>query len=60
MSDEQNPSTKQIPLRDLKMEPEAEELLNSAAMKPYLNLAIAMMGDRDPGPAIEGGCSPAA
>jgi hypothetical protein len=53
MSEEQNPSAKKMPLRDLKMEPEAEELLDSAAMKPYLNLAIAMMGDRDPGPAIE-------
>jgi hypothetical protein len=46
-------STKQIPLRDLKMEPEAEELLESAAMEPYMNLAVAMMGGKDTGPAIE-------
>jgi hypothetical protein len=44
---------KQVPIRDLKMEPEAEELLNSPAMKPYLNLAIAMMGGKDTAPAIE-------
>jgi hypothetical protein len=46
-------STRQIPIRELKMEPEAEALLESAAMEPYLNLAIAMMGGKDTGPAIE-------
>jgi hypothetical protein len=30
--------TKQVPIRDLKMEPEAEELLESEAMQPYMNL----------------------
>jgi hypothetical protein len=46
-------STKQIPIRDLKVEPEAEELLESPAMEPYLNLAMAMMGGKDTGRAIE-------
>ena len=44
---------RQIPIRDLKTEPEAEELLESTAMEPYMNLAIAMMGGKDMGPAIE-------
>jgi hypothetical protein len=53
--DEDNPddSPKQIPLRDLKVDPAAEDLLDSAAMEPYLNLAVAMMGGKDTGPAIE-------
>jgi hypothetical protein len=42
-----------VPIGDLKMEPEAEELLESAAMEPYMNLAIAMMGGKDTAPAIE-------
>jgi hypothetical protein len=42
-----------VPLSDLKIEAGAEELLESAAMEPYLNLAIAMMSRKDPGPAIE-------
>ena len=45
--------TQQIPIRDLKMEPEVEDLLESAAMEPYMNLAIAMMGEKDTAPAIE-------
>ena len=46
-------STRQIPIRDLKMEPEAEDLIESAAMQPYMNLATAVMGHKDVGPAIE-------
>ncbi len=46
-------STKHVPIRDLKMEPEAEDLLNSTAMEPYMNLAMAMMGGKDTGPAVE-------
>jgi len=42
-----------IPMRDLKIESEAEELLESAAMEPYMTLAIAIMGGKDTGPAIE-------
>jgi hypothetical protein len=48
----ENP-TKQVPIRDLKVEPEAEELLESAAMEPYVNLAMAIMGGKDTAPAIE-------
>jgi hypothetical protein len=44
---------KHIPIRELKIEPEATELLESAAMEPYMNLAIAVMGGKDTGPAIE-------
>jgi hypothetical protein len=42
--------TKQLPIRDLKIEPEAEELLESAAMQPYMALAMAMTGCKDTGP----------
>jgi len=35
------------------MEPEAEDLIASAAMQPYMNLARAVMGHKDVGPAIE-------
>jgi hypothetical protein len=42
-----------VPIRDLKMELAAEELLESAAMEPYMNLAIAIMGGKDTAPAIE-------
>jgi hypothetical protein len=47
-------SIKQIPIGDLRTEPEAEDLLESAAMEPYLNLAMAVMGGKDTSPAIEG------
>jgi hypothetical protein len=46
-------STEQVPIRDLKIDPAAEDLLESEAMEPYLNLAMAMMGGKDTGPAIE-------
>ena len=52
MSD-QDHSAKRIPIGDLHVEPEAEELLDSAAMEPYMDLAIAMMGGKDTRPAIE-------
>src|SRR5712691_12552187 len=44
---------KQVPIRDLKVEPEAEDLMDSPAMQPYMNLARAVMGHEDVGPAIE-------
>jgi len=54
MSDQEDDEPiKQVPIRDLKVDPEAEELMDSPAMKPYLNLAMAMMGGKDTGPAIE-------
>jgi hypothetical protein len=53
--DENNPddSTKQVPIRDLKIDPTAEDLLESAAMQPYMNLALAVMGHKDPRPVVE-------
>lgn len=51
-NDRENP-IKRIPIRDLKVEAEAEELLESAAMEPYMDLAIALMSGRDTSPAIE-------
>src|SRR5437870_1098489 len=51
--DEQPESIKKIPVRNLKTEPGAEELLGSAAMKPYVNLAVAVMGHKDVGSALE-------
>ena len=35
------------------MEPEGEELLESAAMQPYMKLALAVMGHKDVVPAVE-------
>jgi hypothetical protein len=46
-------SIRQIAISDLTMDPEAEDLLGSAAMEPYMNLAVAAMGRKDTGPAIE-------
>jgi hypothetical protein len=53
MDDNSDDPIKHVPLSDLKMEPGAEDLLDSAAMERYMNLAMAMMGGKDPGPAIE-------
>ncbi len=44
---------KQIPIRDLKVDPTAEDLMDSPAMQPYMNLALAVMGHKDVTPAIE-------
>ena len=46
-------STKQMPIRDLKVDPAAEDLMDSLAMQPYMNLALAVMGHRDVGPAVK-------
>ena len=55
MSDQENdPLGNSLPLRDIKMESGSEDLLDSPAMEPYMNLALAMMGGKDTGPAIEG------
>jgi len=54
MSDQpEGQSAKRIPIRDLRVESGAEELLQSAAMEPYRNFAMAVMGQKDTGPAIE-------
>jgi len=44
---------KQIPIGDLKIDPTAEDLIRSPAMQPYVNLALAVMGHKDVGPAVE-------
>jgi len=54
MSDqEDDASPKLVPIGDLKMDPAAEDLLDSPAMEPYLNLAMAIVGGKDTGPAME-------
>lgn len=54
MSDEeQNGSAKQTPIRDVQMEPGAEDLLDTPAMQPYMRIAIAMMQGKDLGSAVE-------
>ena len=44
---------KQIPIRDLKTDPTAEDLLSSPSMQPYLKLATAVMGHKPVRPALE-------
>lgn len=44
--------TKQVPLKDLKIEEGAEELMDSASMQPYIRLAMAVMGNKDTRTAI--------
>jgi hypothetical protein len=44
--------TKKVPIKDLKAEEGAEELMDSPAMQPYIDVAAAMMGNKDPNPAI--------
>jgi len=54
MSDEPpNFPTKRMPIDDLKSEPLSDDLLDSPAMQPYMNLALAMMQQDDLGPATE-------
>lgn len=43
----------QIPIRDLKVDPAAEDLLSSPAMQPYLKLAAAVMGHKPVRTALE-------
>src|SRR5450755_4563305 len=52
MADEEPHFPKQIPLADLKIDPSAEDLMDSPAMQPYVNLAMAVMGHKDPRPAV--------
>jgi hypothetical protein len=44
---------KHIPISDLMIDPTAEDLIESPAMEPYVNLALAVMGHKDAGPAVE-------
>jgi hypothetical protein len=40
---EDDSSTKHVPVKDLRTEAGAEDLLDSAAMEPYVNLAVAIV-----------------
>src|ERR1041385_4807221 len=54
MNDEgPDPLGKQIPLNDLKTEPGAEDLVESEAMRPYLDLAMALAQQKGLRPALE-------
>ena len=54
MGEEENdPTVNQIPIKDLKVETGAEELMGTPAMQPYMKLALAVMGHKDAGPAVE-------
>jgi len=54
MSDErEDVPPRSMPIGDLKIDPLAEDLLDSPAMQPYMNLAVAMMQQRDMAPATE-------
>ena len=44
---------KQVPIGDLKVDPTAEDLIDSPAMEPYVKLALAVMGHTDAGPALK-------
>jgi hypothetical protein len=46
-----DPPVKRVPLKDLHVVPGAEDLLESPAMRPYVNFAMAMMQQHDLGPA---------
>jgi hypothetical protein len=46
-------SPKRIPIRDLKIDPTAEDLIDSPAMEPYVKLARAVMGHTDVRPAVK-------
>ena len=52
MNENSDDSIRQIPIRDLKIDPTAEDLMDSPAMKPYFNFAQAVIGHKDTGPAI--------
>ncbi len=45
--------TEKIRLKDLKTSPEAEDLIDSPAMQPYVKLALAVMGHKEVLPAVE-------
>jgi hypothetical protein len=53
MDEEHKEDIERVPVGDLSSEPETGDLLESAAMEPYMSLAMAMMCGKDTGPAIE-------
>ena len=46
-----DPPIKRIPLKNLHIEPGADALVESPAMRSYVNFALAMMQEHDLGPA---------
>jgi hypothetical protein len=44
---------KRIPIKDLRQEPGAHELAESADMEPYVNFAMTLMQGNDPAPELE-------
>jgi len=46
-------AAQQVPLQDLKIDSTAEDLLDSPALRPYVKLAMAVMGHKDPRSAVE-------
>ena len=44
---------KRVPIGDLKIDPTAQDLIDSPVMEPYVNLALAVMGHKDVAPAVE-------
>src|SRR5580700_4416414 len=53
MAENDDDPIKQVPISELKVDPAAEDLLDSVAMQPYMKLALAVMGRKDVGSAIE-------
>lgn len=53
MIDEDDDLTKHLPLSDLKTEPGSDDIVDSTAMTPYVNLARAVMAHNDPRSAVE-------
>jgi hypothetical protein len=52
MDEYSDDSPKQMPISDIKVDPAAEDLLDSAAMEPYVKLAVAVMGHTDVSAAV--------
>ena len=52
-TDDRDNLLKEVPIRDLKTDPAAEDLLSSPSMQPYLKLAAAVMGNKLVRPALE-------
>jgi hypothetical protein len=53
MNEKKSDTNEPVPIRDLKIDPAAEDLMDSPAMKPYAKLALAVMGHKDVRPAVE-------
>ena len=53
---ESDDAPNQVPIRDLKVDPTAEDLMNSPPMESYVKLALAVMGHKDVHQAVEPRC----